>query len=78
MNQAEAPFTRRALRRVAEMRTGQHEFSVVTYNILADVCLLQNVTKKGGYSHCPNAYKYKGQGKRSHRHNLFMAEVCKQ
>jgi len=75
MNQSEAPFARRTLRRVVEKRTGQHEFSVVTYNILADFWLQQNVTKKGSYSYCPNAYKYKGQGKRSHRHNLFMAEL---
>lgn len=78
MNQSEAPFARRTLRQVVEKRTGQHEFSVVTYNILADFWLQQNVTKKGSYSYCPNAYKYKGQGKRSHRHNLFMAEVYKQ
>lgn len=75
MKQSEAPFARRALRRVVDKGPGQHEFSVVTYNILADVWLQRNVTKRGGYSYCPNACKYKGQGKRSHRHNLFMAEL---
>ena len=77
MNHLEAaPCTRRALRRVDEAKTGQHEFSIVTYNILADHWIKQNtMNKEYWYSYCPNDYKIRTQGKRSHRHMLLMAEV---
>ncbi|KAL9959572.1 hypothetical protein ACROYT_G032903 [Oculina patagonica] len=75
MNQSEAPFARRALKRVVEAKTGQHEFSVVTYNILADYCIQQTQMKRDCYSYCPNAYLLRAQGKSSHRHKLFMAEL---
>ncbi|KAJ7331264.1 hypothetical protein OS493_020049 [Desmophyllum pertusum] len=77
MNHLEAaPCTRRALRRVDEAKTGQHEFSIVTYNILADHWIKQNtMNKEYWYSYCPNDYKIRTQGKRSHRHMLLMAEL---
>ena len=76
MNNLEAPFARRTMRRVDEATTEEHEFSVVTYNILADHWIQQKSGTKGRYSYCPNDYKMlRAQGKTSHRHTLFMTEV---
>ena len=73
----EAPFARRALRRVSEVKSEEHEFSVVTYNILSDYCLEKTSVKEHSYSYCAKDYKIRTKGKASHRHILLMAEVQK-
>lgn len=75
--QKEAPFTRRALKRVSEANSEEYEFSIVTYNILADYWILQNSWKEDSYSYCPKEYMIRTKGRASHRHILLMAEVQK-
>ena len=79
MNQSPVPFARRSLKRVDEAGPGEHEFTVVTYNILADHWIRVNATKKDGevYTYCPNDFKLRTQGRNSQRHILFMEEVGK-
>lgn len=73
--QKEAPFTRRALKRVSEANSEEYEFSIVTYNILADYWILQNSWKEDSYSYCPKEYMIRTKGRASHRHILLMAEL---
>ena len=79
MNPLPVPFARRALRRVDSAGPGEHEFTVVTYNILADYWLQMLAIKKGTepYSYCPSDYQISKQFKNSSRHKLFMEEVHK-
>ena len=79
MNQSPVPFARRSLRRVDEAGPGEHEFTVVTYNILADHWIRANAAKKDGvvYTYCPNDFQLRTQGRDSQRHILFLEEVGK-
>ena len=59
MNPLPVPFARRALMRVDSTGPGEHEFTVVTYNMLADYWLQMLAIKKGTepYSYCPSDYR---------------------
>jgi len=71
MNQSPVPFARRTLKQVDEAGPGEHEFTVVTYNILAD----WSMQGREKYSYCPTEYKLRTQGRNSPRHILFMEEL---
>ena len=77
MDPLRVPFARRALTRVDEAGPGEHEFTVVTYNILADHWMHMNSIAKGKdvYGYCPNEYKISKQRRDAPRHTLFMEEV---
>lgn len=77
MSQSPVLFARRALKRVDEAGPGEHEFSVVTYNTLADYWIQLHSSEKDRdvYSYCPNDYKIRSHGGNSHRHRLLMDEV---
>lgn len=73
--QKEVPFTRRALKRVSEANSKEYEFSIVTYNILADYWIQQSSGKEDSYNYCPKEYMIRTNGRASHRHVLLMAEL---
>ena len=77
MNPLPVPFARRALKRVDESGPGEHEFTAVTYNILADDWLQRKVEEGTAYNYCPNEYKISKQCSNAPRHTLFMEEVSK-
>ena len=68
---------RRALKRVSEPNSKEYEFSIVTYNILADHWIQQSSGKEDSYNYCPKEYMIRTNGRASHRHVLLMAEVQK-
>ena len=74
--QKEVPFTRRALKRVSEPNSKEYEFSIVTYNILADHWIQQSSGKEDSYNYCPKEYMIRTNGRASHRH-VLLAEVQK-
>ena len=69
------PFAQRFLRRVEPVNEDGLEFSIVTYNILADMHFMQGKAE-GRYQYCIDETKWKKKEKKSFRHNLFMCEVC--
>ena len=78
MNKSPVPFTRRALKRVDEAEPGEHEFTVVSYNILADHWIQFHSIEKDRevYNYGLNDLRMRRrQGKNSHRHTLLMEEV---
>lgn len=68
-------FTGRSLRRVGPENEDGSEFSIVTYNILADIWLKKDILK-GRYQYSGDETNWRKQGKQSHRHKLLMSEVC--
>ena len=72
------PLFRRSIQHALSIspadQTGS-QFSVVSYNILADV----HIPKPEDdicYPFCLSEFKYKTGGKDSHRHKLLVKEVC--
>jgi len=58
----------------AKNDSGEHDFSVVTYNILADF-YLQSALSKGRYKNCPQEFVTPKQDRNCPRHKLLMTEV---
>jgi len=58
----------------AENDSGEHDFSVVTYNILADF-YLQSALSKGRYKNCPQEFVTPKQDRNCPRHELLMTEL---
>lgn len=54
--------------------SGEHDFSVVTYNILADF-YLQSALSKGRYKNCPSEFVTPKQDRHCPRHKLLMTEL---
>ena len=72
---SQPPFAQRFLKRVEPVNEDGLEFSIVTYNILADMHFMQGKAE-GRYQYCIDETKWKKKEKKSFRHNLFMCEVC--
>lgn len=58
----------------AKNDSGEHDFSVVTYNILADF-YLQSALSKGRYKNYPQEFVTPKQDRNCPRHKLLMTEV---
>ena len=66
--------SRKLLQAETENVSGEHDFSVVTYNILADF-YLQSALSKGRYKNCPQEFVTPKQDRHCPRHKLLMTEV---
>ena len=76
MDRLPCAIQRRQLVRVDQPRDEESEFSVVTYNILADYWIRCFAGDTGNSSFCPSEFTfYQSEGKHSLRHKLLMAEV---
>ena len=65
---------RKLIQAEAENDNGEHDFSVVTYNILADF-YLQSALSKGRHKNCPQEFVTAKQDRHCPRHELLMTEV---
>ena len=66
--------SRRLLQTEDQNKNGEHDFSVVTYNILADF-YLQSALSMGRYKNCPQEFVTPKQDRNCPRHKLLMTEV---
>lgn len=57
-----------------ENDSGEHDISVVTYNILADF-YLQPALSRGRYKNCPQEFVTPNQDRHCPRHKLLLTEV---
>ena len=69
------PLVERPLRHIASRGNLDEEFSIVTYNILAD-CWLNKDILAGRYEYVGDEANWKKEGRHSYRHKLLMSEVC--
>lgn len=66
--------SRKLMQAETENVSGEHDFSVVTYNILADF-YLQSALSKGRYKNCPSEFVTPKQDRHCPRHKLLITEV---